>query len=332
MKLIIRLSDWGVPGWLLKILIFYLTERTMVLKYNGEISSPQSLPGGSVQGSLIGIILFIVELSDAGMPVPAQMGDNDLISVPSPLPTETENEIRLKYVDDQTQGEVIQLNSALNLNGDKSGPQPYHNRHGHVLPTENSRIQTRLNQIEEYANIHKLKINETKTKIMAFNFSTKYDFLPELSVGENQLEVVRSTKLLGVIISSDLKWNEHTEYIVKKANKRLWYLRRLSRLGASRDTLLDQYRLICRSVLETAAPVFAGGLSQTNISDIEDVQRSAFKIILRKDYASYCQALALLGETTLEERRENISLKFAKKCTIHPKMKHLFNKNIRSAQ
>ena len=103
-------------------------------------------------------------------------------------------------------------------------------------------------------------------------------------------------------------------------------MRRLSRLGASRDTLLNQYRLICRSVLETAAPLFAGGLSQTNISDIENVQRSAFKIILRKDYFSYSQALDVLGENTLEERRENISLKFAKKSTNHPKMKHLFKK------
>ena len=70
MNLIIRLSDWGVPGWLLKVLISYLTERTMILKYNGAESDPQSLPGGSIQGSLVGILLFIIELSDAGMPVP----------------------------------------------------------------------------------------------------------------------------------------------------------------------------------------------------------------------------------------------------------------------
>ena len=79
-------------------------------------------------------------------------------------------------------------------------------------------------------------------------------------------------------------------------------------------------------MLEMAAPVFSGGLSQTNISDIEDVQRSAFKIILRRDYVSYSQALDILGETTLEERRDKICLKFAKKSANHPKMKHLFKK------
>ena len=55
---------------------------------------------------------------------------------------------------------------------------------------------------------------------MAFNFSAKYDFMPQLSIGDNQLEVVESTKLLGVMVSSDLKWNHHTEYVVKKRRKR----------------------------------------------------------------------------------------------------------------
>ena len=46
-NLVTRLSDWGVPGWLLKVLISYLTERSMVLKYDGAVSDPQPLPGGA---------------------------------------------------------------------------------------------------------------------------------------------------------------------------------------------------------------------------------------------------------------------------------------------
>ena len=215
------------------------------------------------------------------MPVPEQTNTNDVISVSSPLPAITENEIRLKYVDDQTQGEVVQLDSALNFEADKTGPRLYHDRHGHVLPAQRSLLQKRLIEIEKYTKIHQLKINQTKTKIMSFNFSKKFDFLPKLFYGENELEVVPSAKLLGVIISSDLKWNEHTLYMVKKGKQRLWSLRRLSKLGASRDTLLDSYHLRIRSIMEMAAPVFSGSLSKSNISDIEDVQKGALKIILR---------------------------------------------------
>ena len=72
----------------------------MVLKYNGAESDPECLPGGSIQGSLIGILLFVIELSDAGMPVPSQMDESDVVSVSSPLLAVTDKEIRLKYVDD----------------------------------------------------------------------------------------------------------------------------------------------------------------------------------------------------------------------------------------
>ena len=159
---------------------------------------------------------------------------------------------------------------------------------------------------------------------MSFNFSVKYAFAPRLFYDNEQLDVVKNFKLLGVIISDDLKWNEHTAYIVKKAKQRLWRLRRLSCLGASRQTLLEQYFSICRSVLETSVPVFAGGLSITNSSDIEDVQKAALKIILKNDYINYEQALHDVGESTLKERRDKLSLKLAKKCAVHPKLKHYF--------
>ena len=58
-----------------------------------------------------------------------------------------------------------------------------------------------------------------------------------------------------------------------------------------------------RSVLELCSPVYAGALTQTNIEDFEEVQKSAFKIILRGNYHSYENAFEVLGEETLESRR-----------------------------
>ena len=39
------LASMNVPGWLLKILVSYLTDRSMFLKYNGSSSSRKQLPG-----------------------------------------------------------------------------------------------------------------------------------------------------------------------------------------------------------------------------------------------------------------------------------------------
>ena len=145
-------------------------------------------------------------------------------------------------------------------------------------------------------------------------------------IGDKQLDVVYTFKLLGVIISSDLKWHEHTAYIVSKAKKRLWYLRRLCKMGASNETLVEMFNLKIRSLLEMAAPLFTGGLTQGNIDDFEAVQKLAFKIILRGNYVNYENALNILEQELLEDRRLSLSFKFAKKCTKHPKMKHLFKK------
>ena len=54
------LHDMHVPAWFLRILTSYLTERSMILTYDGAQSSPRNLPGGSPQGTFLGIFLFII--------------------------------------------------------------------------------------------------------------------------------------------------------------------------------------------------------------------------------------------------------------------------------
>ena len=61
-------------------------------------------------------------------------------------------------------------------------------------------------------------INESKTKIMLFNPARKIDILPKIELNEgNSIEVVDETKLLGLIVRSDLKWQRTTDNIIKKA-------------------------------------------------------------------------------------------------------------------
>ena len=64
--LITKLSDMGVPAWLLKIVMSFLTDRTMVVRFKGATSSSKSLPGGGPQGTLLGLLLFIVLINDVG--------------------------------------------------------------------------------------------------------------------------------------------------------------------------------------------------------------------------------------------------------------------------
>ena len=44
---------------------------------------------------------------------------------------------------------------------------------------------------------------------MIFNFTDKYKFTTNLNLNDEKLEVVNQAKLLGVIISDDLKWDKN---------------------------------------------------------------------------------------------------------------------------
>ena len=86
------------------------------------------------------------------------------------------------------------------------GPQPdtYHERTGHVLLPQNSKIYKMIEKTEQYAIDNKMKINYDKTKLMFFNPGTARDIKPRFEFNGVELEVVDETKLLGIIIRSDL--------------------------------------------------------------------------------------------------------------------------------
>ena len=85
-------------------------------------------------------------------------------------------------------------------------------------------------------------INNTKSKVMLFNRSRKFDFEPEIYLSENKMiETVEEMRLLGVVISNDMKWHRHVKQISKRANSKLWILRRLKKLGCGQSILLDIY-------------------------------------------------------------------------------------------
>ena len=58
--IVTKLSDMGVPGWLLRIVIAFLKNRKMLVRYKGKLSSIKSLPGGGPQGTLLGLLIFLI--------------------------------------------------------------------------------------------------------------------------------------------------------------------------------------------------------------------------------------------------------------------------------
>ena len=59
------LFDMKCPSWLLKIIFSYLSERSIIVFYMGTHATPQNLPAGGPQGSVLGFLIFIIKFNGA---------------------------------------------------------------------------------------------------------------------------------------------------------------------------------------------------------------------------------------------------------------------------
>ena len=149
---------------------------------------------------------------------------------------------------------------------------------------------------------------------MLFNNARKFDFPPELTFDDGTpLEVISEVKLVGIILSNNLKWQKNTEYITKKAMKKMWILRRLKKMNMSTPFIIDVYIKEVRSTLEQAVPISNAGLTKEQVKTIERVKKTAPFIILDKNYVNYEGACDTVNLEPLDVRREKICLNFAMK-------------------
>ena len=119
------------------------------------------------------------------------------------------------------------------------GPLDFHDRFNFTMPEEYSILQHQLDDLVQYTDQHHMVLNQRKTKCLPFINSRTKDFMPQLRLNsEEYLEVIYSLKLVGLIITIDLRWQDQVTYTVKSVNSVLWQLTRFKNLGAPQDKLL----------------------------------------------------------------------------------------------
>ena len=185
--------------------------------------------------------------------------------------------MRTKYVDDTTAFEIIPRNSI-------------------------SMLDLVVREIHDYCIDHKMKLNPKKCKEMFVNFMNNTNtVMRAVCISDQVVERVKTYKLLGVIISDDLKWNSHVDHVIAKSSKRLYALRLLKRADVNSEDILKVYLCNIRSVLEYAVQVWQD--IPAYLSDaIESIQRRALRIVFPS--LSYQQALNQANLPTLINRRE----------------------------
>ena len=293
--------DNGVRPSMIPILISFFKNRQMQVKWRGLLSKVRALPGGGPQGGTLGIEEYLSQTN----------GNTDFL----------EDDEKYKFIDDLSILEILNLISMALSNYDYQShvASDIGTEHKYVDPNS-LKTQTYLDKIADWTDKKEMKLNCKKTKYMIFNPSKNFQFNTRLKLEGKNIEQVHETKLLGVIIQDDLSFKSNTEFITKKAYKRMIILKNLYHFNLPISDMIEIYCLYIRSVVEQAAVVWHSSLTKGKQLDIERIQKVAMRIILKDEYINYTHALRITGMSTLKSRRNSLCLNFARKCVRNKKL------------
>ena len=141
-----------------------------------------------------------------------------------------------------------------------------------------STMQEAVDGLSGWAGTNKMVLKPKKTKDMWICFTDSIPEPPHIQIKNEEVERVKSFKLLGTTCQNDLEWNEHIDQITYKANKRLYHLRQCRKPQLATENGLATYTSKIRPVLEYASPVWAG-LPDYLQQEIERMQARSMRVL-----------------------------------------------------
>ncbi|KAI3359514.1 hypothetical protein L3Q82_013917, partial [Scortum barcoo] len=149
---------------------------------------------------------------------------------------------------------------------------------GLILDNDETHYREEIQHLTQWCSNNNLVLNTSKTKevIVDYRRSRRTEHAPLLIHGE-AVERVNNIKFLGIHITSDLTWSMNTAHLVKKAQQRLFFLRKLKRAGLSPQLLTNFYRATAESILCLSAAVWYGSFTAQGRKDLAQAVMATHK-------------------------------------------------------
>ena len=119
---------------------------------------------------------------------------------------------------------------------------------------EVSHIQSDVEELIAKSNQNKFQLSKSKCKELRISFAKSAVDFAAIVINGKAIEVVSTAKLLGLNISSDLRWNCHVAEISKKVASHLYFLKQLRRANIPAKDLLIFYLTCIRPVFRIRMP------------------------------------------------------------------------------
>ena len=117
-------------------------------------------------------------------------------------------------------------------------------------------LQGITDELIEWSRKNRVVLNPDKCKELRISFSRNPEAFDSVSIDDKEIEVVNSAKLLGITISDNLTWNAHINELVKKTNKKLYFLVQLKRARLPPSDLVLFYLSCVRATIDYGVPVY----------------------------------------------------------------------------
>ncbi|PNF26486.1 hypothetical protein B7P43_G14318 [Cryptotermes secundus] len=143
------------------------------------------------------------------------------------------------------------------------------------LSSLNIKIKKVIDQLESWFNVNQLFVNTDKTKVLFFHGkgSTSRN-RPVIRLFNRELVYSSSVKFLGIDISENLSWLNHTQYICLKLSKALYLIKSL-RNSVSLQVLRNVYFTKFESIFKYGIMFWGGGGKE--IDTVFKVQKKMHK-------------------------------------------------------
>ncbi len=150
---------------------------------------------------------------------------------------------------------------------------------GLIQDGDESAYRQEVKELAIWCSLNNLELNTLKTVEMIVDFRRNPPALPPLTIMNSTVTAVESFRFLGTTISQDLKWDNHIDSIVRKAQQRLYFLCQLRMFNLPQELLKQFYSAIIESVLCTSITVWFSSATKSDLRRLRRVVRTAERII-----------------------------------------------------
>ena len=164
-------------------------------------------------------------------------------------------------------------------------------------PTDKENLQQDLTSLSNWSDKWLLKFNQKKCKHLHLGQDPEYTYYME----GKEITKTDEEKDLGIIVDTNLKFVQHINTKVKKANQMLGIIKR-SFSFMDKEMLLILFKSLVRPHLEYGSSVWSVIYKKEELL-LENVQRRATKLIPELKTKDYQERLKILGLPTLKYRR-----------------------------